>query len=154
MGFCRGTVFGRYTASMSILLALSACYEEDNQTLPSTTARETAIGESPHWLEVDDARAPQTFLATESGLSPDALAPLLDELSAHYRESPRMIANRVLQLWQEYPDIPLDRLMTDLVPAQDTPEESLGPVAQHYRILRANGASHADAAAVVMGQGG
>lgn len=152
MGFCRGTVVGRYAAGIAVLLALGACYEEDDQTLPSAKPRQALAAESTHWLEVDDARSPEAFLSTESGLPSRTLAPLLSALSAHYRESPRMIANRVLQLWREYPDTPLDRIMIDLMPAQDMHEKSLGPVAQQYRVLRASGADHTDALATAMRQ--
>ncbi|RDW13393.1 protein moxZ [Paracoccus thiocyanatus] len=152
MRFCRGTVMGRSAAGMAILLVLSACYDEDDQTLPSAVPGESVAAQSTHWLEVGDTRSPETFLSAESGLPAQTLAPLLGALSAHYRESPRMIANRVLQLWQEYPDTSLERMMTDLVPAQDAPEESLGPIAQQYRVLRAGGVGHADAVAAAMGQ--
>lgn len=141
---------------MSILLALSACYEEEEQTLPSAEAPQGPAAKAVPWLEIGDGRAPGAFLAAETGLPADRLAPLLDDLSARYWESPRMIANRVLQLAQEYPDTPLDRMMADLGPAQDGraqdgAAQSLGPVVQQYRVLRAQGASHADAVAALMG---
>lgn len=151
MRFCRCTGWGRLAASMSILLALSACYEEEEQTLPSAEAPQGPAAKAVPWLEIGDGRAPGAFLAAETGLPADRLAPLLDDLSARYWESPRMIANRVLQLAQEYPDTPLDRMMADLGPAQDGAAQSLGPVVQQYRVLRAQGASHADAVAALMG---
>lgn len=161
MRFCRCTGWGRLAASMSILLALSACYEEEEQTLPSAEAPQGPAAKAVPWLEIGDGRAPGAFLAAETGLPADRLAPLLDDLSARYWESPRMIANRVLQLAQEYPDTPLDRMMADLGAAQDGvardgraqdgAAQSLGPVVQQYRVLRAQGASHADAVAALMG---
>lgn len=150
MQSCRGTAFGRNAAFVAIFLSLSACYDEEDPVIPSTSPAAVTPDESAHWLGVGDKRAPEEFLATEAGVPVPVIAAQLDLLSAHYRESPRMIANRVLQLWQEYPDIPLDRLMADFVPGQDVSDRSLGPVAQHYRTLRAGGASHPDAVAAVM----
>lgn len=152
MGSSRGHAMRRFVVHAAMLLALSACYEEDDQTLPSTTTDKPAVAQDAHWLEVDDPRSPVAFLASQSGIAEAILAPRLQALSAHYRESPRMIANRVLQLWQEYPDQPMDGLMTDLVPADGRAEESLGPVVQQYRVLRANGVDHADAMAKITGR--
>ena len=40
--------------------------------------------------------------------------------------------------------------MTDLVPVSDTPERSLGPVVQQYRVLHGGGADHAPALVAAM----
>lgn len=153
MRFGRDIAIRRCLMKVAVVLALSACYEEEDQTIApdadvAPKAQPAATG--THWLEVDDARRPDEFLAGETGQSAETLSGPLQALSAHYRESPRMIANRVLQLWQEYPDTPLDRLMRDLVPAPGTPERSLGPIAQQYRVLRNDGADHDQAIAGTM----
>lgn len=137
-------------AGLIFFLFLSACYEEDDQILPSAAPVEATSDENAHWLGVTDTRAPDAFLAEQSGLAPDVLEPRLKALSDYYRESPRMIANRVLQLWQEYPETPLDKLMADLVPERAMADRSLGPVAQQYRTLRKGGAGHDEAIAKVM----
>lgn len=141
---------GRYAATAAIFLVLSGCYEEKDETIPQPAQDSAAAAPAdaaPAWLEVDDPRTPEAFLAGASGLPAAQLAPSLAALAGHYRESPRMIANRVLQLWLEYPDVPLDRMMADLVPPADAPQQSLGPVAQQYRVLRNRGADHAGALA-------
>lgn len=147
-----GAALARYAASAMILLALSACYEEEDTTIPSASQPEAPEAQSS-WLAVDDSRPPASFLAAETGAPAASLSAELDRLSARYRESPRMIANRVLQLWREYPELPPDRLMADLVAAGDTPAHSLGPVIQQYRVLRAAGADHATALAGALPSG-
>ncbi|MTH64057.1 protein moxZ [Paracoccus shanxieyensis] len=154
MRFRPCVALGRYAVSAAILLALSACYEEEDQTIPSDTDAQVAPAPEAHWLEVGDPRAPETFLAEETGLPPAPLAAQLADLAAQYRESPRMIANRVLQLSREYPDTPLERMMRDLLPREGLPERSLGPVAQQYRVLRAGGADHATAMSAALGDSG
>ncbi len=146
-----------YAATAAIFLALSGCYEEKDETIPQPAQDSAAVAPAdaaPDWLEVEDPRTPEAFLAGASGLPAAQLAPSLATLTAHYRESPRMIANRVLQLWREYPDVSLDRMMADLVPPADAPQQSLGPVAQQYRVLRDRGADHAEALAGARGGAG
>lgn len=148
--------------AVAAILCLAACYEEKDETIsqaesnaeiqpqarpqpgPAVSARpgdpeDGAAAGQGRWLPVGDAR--------------DLLAERLDALAGRYRESPRMIANRVLQLWQDHPEVALPQLMADLLPQGPGDERSLGPVAQQYRVLRDQGRSHAEAAAAVTGAG-
>lgn len=143
------------TLAMAAVLVLPACREDDDVTIPAA-AHDTA--EAPQgardWLEVGDARTPLAFMAESTGLPQGELSPGLDALAAHYRESPRMIANRVVQLWEQPPAaLPeLPQLMADLLP-KGAGQPSLGPVIQQYRVLREQGAGHATAiAAAVEGE--
>lgn len=133
------------TLACTALLALPGCREDRDETIPAA-ARPTAEAppEARDWLEVGDPRAPLAFMADATRLPPGELSPGLVALEHHYRESPRMIANRVIQLWEQPPGAlpPVPRLMADLLPRADGPPRSLGPVIQHYRVLRENGLDH------------
>ena len=102
------------------------------------------------WLEIDDQESPSAFLArmTQSDLAAvDATFPVL---AARYRESPRMIANRTLQIWQiarESRDGPaLPDLLRDLARLPDAASGlSLGSVTQLYRVQRDSGVGHSQA---------
>ena len=155
--------------AVAAVLCLAACYEEEDETISQadSTAGAQVQADAPaggrdagkvagtgiEWLQVDDTRDPVAVMADASGAAPDLLAQRLDALSARYRESPRMIANRVLQLWQDHPEVALPQMMADLVPRTPGDEHSLGPVAQQYRVLRDQGRSHAEAVAAVIGSG-
>lgn len=150
----------RQALALAAILCLSACYEEEDKTISqadSTTQAEVAAddagaaGAPGQWLQVDDARDPAQFLAEVSGAPQAELSQRLVALAARYRESPRMIANRLLQLWQDHPEVPLPQMMADLLPRTPGDEHSLGPVAQQYRVLRDEGRSHAEAVARVIG---
>lgn len=143
------------TLAMAALLALSACREDEDATIPAAPhASAEAPADARDWLGVGDARSPLAFVADSTGLPRGELSPGLDALAAHYRESPRMIANRVVQLWEQPPGaLPaLPQLMADLLP-RGAGQHSLGPVIQQYRVLREQGADHATAiAAAVEGE--
>lgn len=165
-----------HALAVAAILCLAACYEEKDETIsqaesnaeiqpqarpqsgPAVSARpgdteDGAAAGQGRWLPVGDARDPVAFMAEASDAPRDLLAERLDALAGRYRESPRMIANRVLQLWQDHPEVALPQLMADLLPQGPGDERSLGPVAQQYRVLRDQGRSHAEAAAAVTGAG-
>lgn len=135
------------TLAMAALLALSACREDEDATIPAAPHAATeAPADARDWLDVGDARSPLAFMAESTGLPESELSPGLDALAAHYRESPRMIANRVVQLWEQPPGAvpPVPQLMAELLP-KGAGQHSLGPVIQQYRVLREQGADHATA---------
>lgn len=144
----------RALLALAASLCLAGCYEEEDQTIAQPAApveRPAATGDAAPWLEVGDPRSPLDFLAEASGSSAPALAPGFEALAVRYRESPRMIANRLLQLSHDHPEIPLPQLMADLLPGAGGPQHSLGPVAQQYRVLREQGRDHAAAVAGALG---
>jgi hypothetical protein len=151
--------YGRFliTLAATALLLLAGCREEEELTIPagSRTSNE-ATAAAGDWLEIGDGRTPLAFLAEGTGLPESELSPGLDALAAHYRESPRMIANRVLQLWERPPGaVPAPpELMHDLLPrhGQGKGKDSLGSVMQHYRVLREQGLDHTDAIAAAVGK--
>jgi len=140
--------------AMAALLALPGCREDEDETIPAAPRAETApLPQAPDWLELGDGRTPLAFMAQTSGLSESEVSPGLLALENRYRESPRMIANRVVQLWAEPPGpVPvLPQLMRDLLPpAGDGGRRSLGQVIQQYRVLREQGLDHAAAIAAAV----
>ena len=153
--FCGAYARCAVTLAMAALLALSACREDEDTTIPAAAHDAAEAPEAAQdWLEVGDDRTPLAFMADSTGLPQGELSPGLQALAAHYRESPRMIANRLVQLWEQPPaPMPgLPQLMRDLLP-KGPGQLSLGPVIQQYRVLREQGADHATAiAAAVKGE--
>lgn len=144
---------------LMLVLALSGCREDEDDTLPALG--DAAAGAAPgaswaapggEWLEPTEDEPPLVFIARVTGAPQDEVAPHLQHAADVYRESPRMIANRAVQLWDEIgrkDDVPVDivTLLAQLAPGGDTPGHSIGPVIQHYRVLRGQGADHAAAMA-------
>lgn len=135
------------------LLAATACREEesaDTLTSPSVSAGAQPAAQDD-WLDVGAAEPPEAFLARKTGADPAALASSFPKVAGHFTESPRMVANRLAQLWQESqtaPDAPgLTQLMAELTPAPDDPRVSLGTLLNQYRVLRERGESHGTAIA-------
>lgn len=141
-------------------LCLSGCSEGGEETLSGVRAQEIqearpAALAADDWLDVDESVPPAVFFAHAVGGEPAAYGPPLEAISAHYRESPRMVVNRLLQLWRAAregtPDLTPDRLIADFTPGpRDDAGESLGPVAQHYLVLRGQGLDHRKAVAAAM----
>lgn len=132
------------------ILALGGCREEENDTLParSTPAQhEKDPSGSDEWLEVTNTETPLNFIARVTGAPAAQIALPLDRATALYQESPRMIANRSIQLWQEigqnYQEIDIIELLDDLAPENTRLQSrSLSAVIQDYRMLRSQGAGH------------
>lgn len=146
-------------------IALAGCGEREEEKLTGvrTRAVEAAGAAAPapadEWLAMDERTPPATFLAQATGGDEAELAPLLESLSTRYRESPRMIANRLVQVWRETrasdPDLTAARLLHDFAPPPATPGaapvESVGPAVQQYFVLRRQGASHEAAVSAALG---
>lgn len=102
------------------------------------------------WLAVGDHRDPADWLSGKLGtLDPARASVLIRALATYYEETPRMIANRAVQIADETRgDPPGDQLLADL--AWDTQTtRSFGAVAQNYLVLRRQGLDHAAAIAAL-----
>lgn len=138
------------------VLVLAACYEEDGDTLPGNAATPAPVASGATWLDPADPETPAAFLSRQSGQDMARIAPALNGAAERYRESPRMIANRILQLAAEMrlrgdPAPPLDDLLATLAAAGPGIGDSIGPVVQHYRVLRDQGRDHATALRLSVG---
>ncbi|MGN7869690.1 protein moxZ [Paracoccus sp. 22332] len=148
------------TAAMTALmaLALSACREEE-PTLPAASEQVHRMpAEGQAWLDATGDEAPSAFLARVTGHPAYGIAPSLDRATAAYGDSPRMIANRAAQLWDEIrrkddPPIAVAALLDQLAAGGGPDRPSIGPVIQHYRVLRAQGADHAAAMRAATAEG-
>lgn len=137
-------------------LVVPGCRQDDeDDSLPSSSEAAAIQTDTPEqgraWLEIDDNEDPATFLARITGAAPGDIEPRLTALNGQYRESARMVANRVAQLWYEVhandPDLPLTRLLDDLSrPDAARDSESFGPIVQQYLVQRRAGVDHAAAA--------
>lgn len=150
-------------AMLIALTVLSGCREEKDQTLPSTA--EQAAGQTPdepvplYWLEPDSDETPDDFIARLSETPRADIAPRLDRAEAIYQDSRRMIANRVVQLWQEIAEkdaaaMDLPALLDQLTAPDSVQVSSIGAVVQHYRMLRSQGMDHDRAIATALAGGG
>ena len=140
----------RFPRRLGVLLAvgltLSACYEDEDQTLPASTEAATEKTEGDTWLEPGADENPAAFLARLSHEDEAALAPRLEAVAARNREGPRMTANRIGQLWQDMTQageqIEMTALLDQFAQTRQVPEKSIGPILQQYRVLRDQGRDH------------
>ncbi|MDP0927066.1 hypothetical protein Q0601_07790 [Paracoccus onubensis] len=131
-------------------LTLGGCREEEDETLPAASTsqnKETGNSGRNEWLEVTNTETPLDFIARVTGAPAAQITPRLDRATALYQESPRMIANRSVQLWQEIrekqEEIDIIDLLDDLAPENGSARTgSLTAVVQNYRVLRSQGADH------------
>lgn len=136
-------------------LTLGGCREDEDETLPANpipAQQEDGDPGENEWLEVTSTEMPVDFIARVTAVPAGKIAPRLDRATALYQESPRMIANRSVQLWQEirqhHEEIDIIRLLDDLAPENTPPRtDSLSAVIQDYRMLRSQGIAHATAIA-------
>ena len=147
------------TRKLGLLLAgfltLCGCREEEAETLPASSESQSEVmgdAEADAWLAVTNTETPLDFISRVTGAPAAEIAPRLDRATALYQESPRMIANRSVQLWQEIgekqEEIPISDLLDGLAPEDVTLQtDSLTAVIQNYRVLRSQGKDHATALA-------
>lgn len=141
------------TLGLVAVIALSGCYESEDETISAEDEVQSQAPEaaaSGFWLDATDDEQPLAFVARATDTPAERLAPGLERASALYRESPRMIANRAVQLWQEIREkdgdqIDMVTLLDDLTTTSGAAEHSLGSVIQRYRVLRTQGQDHATA---------
>ena len=146
-------VFAVVAGASALVWPLFRAGGEAPRTLVSTS-----LGMGPDqadWLAPGDPREPAAWLAERVGQGADAnrMAALLGAAARRYEESPRMIANRVAQIADQVEDRREPELLADL--AFDTARSrSFGAVAQHYLVLRRQGADHAAALAILRAEAG
>lgn len=138
---------------LALSLALSACREDDAQTLPSTTDTAPVQRTNGAWLEPSSNEKPAAFLSRLSQEDEAELAPLLEGAATRYSEGPRMIANRIGQLWQdlqiEDQEVTVKKLLSEFNKINPGPERSISSRLQRYRVLRDQGLDHAQAIATL-----
>ncbi|MBL3569764.1 hypothetical protein [Rhodovulum visakhapatnamense] len=137
--------------ALTLSLGLAGCKEEeDGGGSLASPSRDAGAGmtEAPGlWLEAGDAEDPAVFLARVTGSDPGRVAASFPAVAARYRESPRMIANRVVQVWHEAPRTDLPSLLLRLAAGAGEKDRraSIGPLVQRYRVLRDRGLPHEEA---------
>ncbi|MCR6700604.1 MAG: hypothetical protein NVV68_05365 [Dokdonella sp.] len=131
--------------------ALIACAEEaPPQRTTSAPDRAADTAEASAWLGAHDATPPARWLiahlpapARASGATPDAVTALLQTAADRYRESPRMIANRAVQLQTMLAEEGVDEdavsLLTRLSRLPPANRVSFSADCQHYYNLRVQG---------------
>lgn len=153
--------------ALSVLLvaaALAACGGETSE--PSNLPAKAAVGTGPHhvrWLEISTPISPERWLASRGGpalidsTDPEVvrIAALLEQAHRLYRESPRMIANRAVQvegmLAEEKTTTSAVAVLEDLagLAGEAGQTEGFGAISQHYVILHRSGLSRAAAVATL-----
>ncbi len=150
--------------SSLIVLAsmLTACGDEQAGELPATSA--PAVEAKPssanlEWLKQTDAVAPEHWLASRSaGRDLDPYDPAVEEMrrtlevaAARFRDHPRMIANRAVQLEEMLQEKNIDERAPALiatlceVPGATRYVESFSALTQQYYNLRMEGRDRAQA---------
>jgi hypothetical protein len=149
---------------LTLLMAagLSACSDEGSSDLPAATPAPATAEKSPselQWLRLTDDVSPEQWLASrKAGLSLAAHDPavadmrrVLDVATTRFRDQPRMIANRAVQLETMLKEKGIDesapRIIVSLsqIPGQSRYVESFGALTQQYFNLRMEGASRGQA---------
>ncbi len=149
------------TAALAACLVLSACSDEGTAEAPAAPPAPQAAPASHQlaWLRLTDDVAPEQWLASREagsdlGLYDPAVADMrrvLDVASSRFRDQPRMIANRAVQLEGMLKEKSIDerapRIIVTLceVPGQTRLVESFAGLTQQYYNLRMEGRSRAQA---------
>lgn len=143
------------TIAIAMSLLLSACGDE-NFAEPQTSAspaEEKRVSHRLEWLRLTDGIAPEQWLASrEAGRDLDLydtavidMRRVLDVAAARFRDQPRMIANRAVQLETMLHEKNIDerapRLIVTLsqVPGQARYIDSFAALTQQYYNLRMEG---------------
>lgn len=143
----------RLRPTMLAVLAcmLIACAEEASPPRAAPTPGAAAEpAQSATWLGAHDAAPPGPWLiahlpdrARANGTTPEAVTALLQTAAGRYRESPRMIANRAMQLQTMLAEEGLDEdavsLLTLLARLPPANRVSFSADCQHYYNLRVQG---------------
>lgn len=142
---------------LALTLAVAACDEQPEGEQPLRPAAEANAAKAisqKRWLDVGEPTTPEHWLASrEAGtdLAPSApqvetFRDLLARADRRYTETPRMIANRAVQLEEMLAARGIDenaRLVIEGLTGAGTDDEGrgFGETAQHYFNARANGAN-------------
>jgi hypothetical protein len=157
------------TIALALSVLVSACGDETVSESPGV-APPAAEVQSPaqlKWLRLTDGIAPEQWLASrEAGRQLDLYDPavidmhhVLERASARFRDLPRMIANRAVQLEAMLSEKRIaekaPRLIVSLsqVPGERRYVESFGALTQQYYNLRLEGFSRAEALEALKRQG-
>jgi hypothetical protein len=150
------------TAIMVAGVGLAACSDESpsepQASAPAPTEEETPSFQL-EWLRLTDGIAPEQWLASrEAGRSLDVADPavadmrrVLDVAAARFRDHPRMIANRAVQLETMLKEKRIDerapRIIANLsqIPGQTRYVESFAALTQQYYNLRMEGFGRSEA---------
>lgn len=135
-----------------LTMAISACSEDDFDLSSDTSVdNPLARDEIPQWLEAHHDIAPEDWLIIRSQAalggevtSQEHRQSVLEHASQHFRESPRMIANRAVQLEDMLMEIGIEESAVSLIdsfthlPTEGTPH-NFSAYCQYYFNLRAKG---------------
>jgi hypothetical protein len=140
---------------------LGACNEQSGTTPPKTTspAQSTGVLAQKRWLDVRDPTPPERWLASRearvdlpaSSPEVDAFRELISLANRRYEETPRMIANRTVQLEQMLAArgiVESTRLILEgfvALQGENDVRRGFGEVVQQYFNIRAAGMSREQA---------
>lgn len=147
---------------LAALAVTAGCGDEAADDASSAPAAADETGASPHrleWLKQTDAIAPEQWLASrEAGRDLDLYDPAvgamrrtLDVAAARFRDQPRMIANRAVQLEEMLNEKNIDERAPGIIatlseiPGQTRYVESFAALTQQYYNLRMEGLDRAQA---------
>ena len=158
-----------FTIALVLSVLVSACGDETVSEAPHVAppAAEKQAHLQLEWLRLTDGIAPEQWLASrEAGRQLDLYDPavidmhhILERASARFRDMPRMIANRAVQLEAMLSEKRIaekaPRLIVSLsqVPGERRYVESFGALTQQYYNLRMEGFSRAEALEALKRQG-
>lgn len=142
-----------------LITTLAACSDEQPTAPPQATAEKSQAGSEPNqaddWLELSEGVSAPDWLAARSAAQGKTLsaqdrtelATALSTAALRLGESPRMIANRSVQLetmlrdiGQQQPAIELIEQLTSTI-GETGQTEGFGAISQHYYIMRKGGLS-------------
>jgi len=153
--------------AMCLVAAVAACdeAEESVRAPPPVVASDAAVA-GVAWLDLTDETRPEVWLASrEAGraMTPDDPAAadylvLLQDAASRFNETPRMIANRTVQLEAMLGERGIDedtrRILTGFlaVATKDAARRDYGSMCHHYFNLRSTGVDR-PAALAALGSG-
>jgi hypothetical protein len=153
-------------ASAAVLFGVSACREGDDvakagsgMKLPSNSARiQDVIKTQNNWLDPGERESPAAFVARQTGGDYDMIVARLPFVEQHFRETPRMVANRLVQLWETSreadPNPSIEEILDELSKGSSAaPRVFIGPLVQQYRVMIEEGVPHGPALAAARREG-
>jgi len=157
------------TIALALSCLVSGCGDETVSEAPQVPppVAEKQVPARLDWLRMTDGIAPEQWLASrEAGRELDLYDPavldmrhVLDRASARFRDLPRMIANRAVQLegmlGEKHIVERAPRIIVSLsqVPGETRYVESFGALTQQYYNLRMEGLSRGEALEALKRQG-
>jgi hypothetical protein len=143
----------RHVLLASLAAGLIACDAEVDNTARQPAAPAPAMADKP-WLDMHDQASPEQWLASREaardlgGSAPQVAVfkELLSRAHRRYTETPRMIANRAVQIEQMLRERGIDEnarvIIEGLVTVgSDDRRRGFGEAGQHYYNMRATGMS-------------